>query len=174
MKEQLKKVRFGGIPETAEEYGKVFAETVGEPEGAAALFVLALAVFGEDRGTGTACLGMICADPPSEAVVDAAFPDSGEMRKIAGSYFQREPDGGIAVTVKLTDEKPARKDRRTVYVGCAGTRSYRPLTLISKPPRYLKKRYGITKDFYNDPWLAEDYPSMILPLPREKNGADIR
>ena len=168
MKEELKKAVIDRLPETEEDFLEMMAEKIATPEGAAAMFVTALAISASDRETGFACLRDICADPPDERTFEAVVPAGGELRGIALSYLQktgREGDGEAGeVIVKLTDEKPLKRHFKTVYVGCRGTNSYRPLTLVSKPPRYLKKRFGIRREYYDDPWFVAEYPSMVLPV----------
>ena len=168
MKEELKHVEIERLPETEAEYLEMMTEFIATPEGAAAAFVAALGVTAENRTAGYACIADICVDPQEKEVLDAILPPDNELRSVASSYVHLQGDsgGGLArmVTIKLTDEKPLKRHVKTVYVGCSGTSSYRPLTLISKPPKYLKKRFGIRREYYEDPWFVLDFPSMILPV----------
>ena len=170
MKEELKQVAVEHMPETEAEYMELLTTLIASPEGTAAAFVVALAITAADRETGLKCIADVCFDPPSPEVLEAILPDGKELEEIASSYMRPAAlEGGgtrLTVMIKLTDEKSLKRHMKTVYVGCSGTQSYRPLTLISKPPRYLKKRFGIRRDYYEDPWFAADFPSMILPLNR--------
>lgn len=168
MKENLKKEVIDRLPATEEEFLELMAEKIATPEGAAAMFVLALAITAENRDTGFACFCDVCASPPDRDTFDAVIPDGNELHEIAFSYLHKNApqseEWPQTVTIKLTDEKPLKRHFKTVYVGCSGTGSYRPLTLVSKPPRYLKKRFGIKRDYYEDPRFVAEYPSMVLPV----------
>lgn len=164
MKETLKQVSFEAVPESAEEFRRLFEANIGTVEGAAAVFVLALLIMSRDRSLGQECLNFICAEPPEERAIDAAFPRGEDLARIAGSYFE---EGRLTVTVKLTGERMKRRHFRTVYVGSSAAGSYRPVTLRSKPPRYYKKRFGITREYDEDPWQVTDYPSLLLPVPQK-------
>ena len=165
MRETLKRVVIDRLPGSREEFRSMMEGQIATPEGAAAMFVAAMLMTAADRATGFECMCDICIDPPDERVFSAIVPEGAELEKIARSYLTENPESGaLTVTVKLTDEKSLRRHMKTVYVGCSGTASYRPLTLASRPPRYMKKRFGFKNNYYEDPWLAAEYPSMVLPL----------
>jgi hypothetical protein len=165
MRETLKKVVFDRLPGTREEFRALLEEKIATPEGAAAMLVMALAVAAKDREAGFGCLCDACAEPPDRVTFDALVPEGPELEEIASSYVHVDPEAGtFSVTVKLTDEKALKRRMKTVYVGCSATGSYRPLTLASKPPRHVAKRFGFKNGYYEDPWLAAEYPSMVLPV----------
>ena len=170
MKEVLKNVEIEGLPGTREEYREMMLRLSATPEGTAAAFVVALEITARDRETGYACISDICIDPPGNDVLDAVLPGDNVLKEVASSYVRLKgdsaDDGPRTIMIKLTDEKPLKRHVKTVYVGCSGTSSYRPLTLISKPPRFLKKRFGVKREYYEDPWFVLDFPSMILPVLR--------
>jgi len=163
MKETLKQITFEAVPESAEAYRELFEQQIGTVEGAAAMFVLALLVMSRDRELGAACLEYICAEPPEARAIDAAFPQGEALARIAESYFEKD---ALTVTVKLTGERMKRRHFRTVYIGSSAAGSYRPVTLRSKPPRYYKKRFGIVREYEEDPWQVTEYPSLLLPVPQ--------
>ena len=164
MKETLKTVKIDNMPCSAEEYSAFFQDAVATPEGAAAAFAVALKLFSGDREKGQRCFSKICVVSPDEKDYEQMFPRGEALATLADSYFSRGEDGCLFVTVKITNEKMVSRRCKTIYVGCNGTGSYRPITLVSKPPRFLKKRDGIRREYYDDPWLVSDYPSMLLPV----------
>lgn len=164
LKEELRIVKIDEVPADYSGFMRLFEELSGTPEGAAALFALALVLTAKDRELGRKCVETLTLEPPEERVFEAEFPKGSELEEIARSYFRELPDGALEAAVKLTVEKPLKRHYKTVYIGCRGTAGYRPVTLVSKPPRYFKKRYGIRRDYYNDPWLTAEYPSMLLPV----------
>ena len=109
----------------------------------------------------------------SDGEFNAAFlPIRERYPEVARSYVKGAvPENGYSVPqdewviyVKLTDERGLRKKAKTVYVGCSGTGFYRPITLASKPPRYVRKRFAVRCEYETDPWFVTDYPSLLLPV----------
>ena len=166
LKEELRIVKIDEVPADYSCFMRLFEDLAATPEGAATLFALALLMTARDRELGRKCIDALTAVPPETREFEAEFPEGEELEAIDRSYLLERPDGALEAAVKLTGEKPLKRHCRTVYIGCRGTAGYRPVTLVSKPPRYFKKRYGIRKDYYNDPWLTAEYPSLLLPVPR--------
>lgn len=164
LKEELRIVKIDEVPADYSGFMRLFEELSGTPEGAAAMFALTLLITAKDRELGRKCVETLTLTPPEAREFEAEFPEGTKLEVIARSYFRELPDGALEAAVKLTGEKPLKRHYRTVYIGCRGTAGYRPVTLVSKPPRYFKKRYGIRRDYYNDPWLTAEYPSMLLPV----------
>ncbi|MBO4326003.1 MAG: hypothetical protein J5950_01880 [Clostridia bacterium] len=169
MKEELKKIVIDRLPETEEEFLPLMSDLIATPEGTAAAMAAALYVAALDREEGLACLSDLCFSPPDRETFDAIVPYGDELAEIARSYLHKNgpsgEDEGATVMIKLTGEKPLKKRMKTVYVGCSSTASYRPLTLISRPPKFYKKRFGVKREYYEDPWFVAEFPSMVLPVP---------
>lgn len=173
MKEELKEICFSGIPTDRDACAEAVLQQIATPEGAAAAFILALLVFVRDPALGRACLDMICLEPPDEAEIGNHFtPMAQKHPEIPRSYVKdalpengyRLPEGALTVRVKVTNERALRRGAKTVYVGCNGTATYRPVTLVSRPPRFVWKRFGVKRAYETDPWFVSDYPSLLLPV----------
>ncbi len=174
MKETLTEIQIPNLPETKEDFQALLIQQIGTPQGAAAVFVVALNILLKDADLGRSCLDMIrLGDPMSDGEFNASFlPICQRSPEIARSYLKGAtpdngycvPDGESVIFVKTTDERGIRKKAKTVYIGCNGTGSYRPITLASKPPRYVRKRFGVRCEYETDPWFVTDYPSLLLPV----------
>ena len=174
MKETLTEVHIPNIPESAEDFRALLIAQIGTPQGAAAAFIVALNMLLQDADLGRACLDMIRLDDPmSDGEFKASFmPIRDRFPEIARSYLRgATPQNGycaakedLVIFVKVTNERGIRKKAKTVYIGCNGTDSYRPITLASKPPRYVRKRFDVRCEYETDPWFVTDYPSILLPV----------
>ncbi len=174
MKETLTEIQIPNLPESQEAFQALLLEQIGTPQGAAAIFVVALNILLKDPVLGRSCLDMIrLGDSMSDGEFNAAFmPIQTRYPEVARSYLRGAtpengydvPQGPLTIYVKITDERVLRKKAKTVYVGCSGTGSYRPITLASKPPRYVRKRFGVRCEYETDPWFVTDYPSLLLPV----------
>lgn len=167
MKEALTEVRISKLPETKEEFLSLMLTQIGTPQGSSAMFVIALNILLQDTLLGRTCLDMIrLGDPMSDGEFQASFVTLKEnFPEVAPSYLKKDPtDGGFIIYVKITNERGLRRKAKTVYVGCSGTGAYRPITLSSKPPRYVRKRFSVSCEYENDPWFVTDYPSILLPI----------
>ncbi len=174
MKETLTEIQIPNLPKSREEFQSLLIEQIGTLQGAAAVFVVALNMLLMDADLGRVCLDMIrLGDPMSDEEFTAAFlPIRDRFPEVARSYLRgATPENGYCVSeedlgifVKITNERGLRKKVKTVYVGCSGTGSYRPITLASKPPRYVRKRFGVRCEYETDPWFVTDYPSLLLPV----------
>lgn len=176
MKETLKEVRFPKLPETQEDFQSLLIEQIATPWGCAAMFIVALNVYVENPELGRICLDMVrLEEPMSQAELENVFHVlRAQYPFVARSYIAgatpengyAAPEGDWVIYIKMTDEKGLRRKSKTVYVGCSGTGSYRPITLASKPPRFVRKRFGVKMDYEEDPWFVTDYPSILLPVPQ--------
>ena len=179
MKETLKEIHIAELPKNQEEFQTMLLEQIATPEGSAAMFIVALNLYVQTQELGQTCLDMVRLDDPmSPAEVTNIFqPLANQYPFVARSYIAGAtpkngytvPEGDWVIYVKITDEKTLRRKSKTVYVGCSGTGSYRPITLASKPPRFVKKRFGVKIDYEDDPWFVTDYPSILLPVPQVPN-----
>lgn len=177
MKETLKEIRIAKLPQTQEEFQSLLLEQIATPWGSAAAFIAALNIYVENRELGQTCLNMIrLGEPISQAELTNVFQVmANQYSFVARSYIAGAspkngytvPEGDWIIYIKITDEKTLRRKSKTVYVGCSGTGSYRPITLASKPPRFIRKRFGVKIDYEEDPWFVTDYPSILLPVPQE-------
>ncbi len=177
MKETLKEIHIGEIPKTQEEFQALLLEQIATPWGSAAMFIVALNIFVQDQELGQTCLDMVrLGEPITQAELENVFQMmANQYPFVARSYIAGTtpkngytvPQGDWVIYIKITDEKSLRRKSKTVYVGCSGTGSYRPITLASKPPRFVRKRFGIKIDYEDDPWFVTDYPSILLPVPQE-------
>jgi hypothetical protein len=176
MKETLKEIHIASLPQTQEEFQTLLLEQVATPWGSAAMFIVALNIYMQDPALGQACLDMIrLGEPMTQAELTNVFQVmAGQYPFVARSYIAGAtprngytiPEGDWIIYIKITDEKSLRRKSKTVYVGCSGTGSYRPITLASKPPRFVRKRFGVKMDYEEDPWFVTDYPSILLPVPQ--------
>lgn len=173
MKEELKEIHFPELPADAGAFQEMMVQQIATPEGAAAVFIVALNIFVRNPQLGQTCLDMLRLEPLSEAEMQAHFtPMAQNHPEIPRSYFKgalpengyRLPEGSLTVQIKVTNERGLRRRAKTVYVGCNGTSTYRPVTLVSRPPRYVWKRFGVKCAYENDPWFVSDYPSLLLPV----------
>lgn len=174
MKEELMEVRIPALPETEEQFRAMMIEQIATPQGSAAMFIVALNLYVQDSELGRACLNMIRLDDPiSDAEIRANFQVlAAKHPEVPRSYLKGAfpengytvPQGELVIFVKLTNERGLRRKAKTVYIGCSGTGSYRPITLCSKPPRYVRKRFQISCEYETDPWFVTDYPSLLLPV----------
>lgn len=171
MKEILKEIFFDKMPASEEEFRELLLERIETPESAAALFVLALNIYLNDAELGISCLNMLCQNEISEKEEAAHFtPIRVKYPEIPRSYLKgSSPDNnytpdasGYTVCVKLTKELWIRRKARTVYIGCSGTGTWRPITLLRVPPKVIWKKFGIKREYENDPWIVTDYPSLLL------------
>ncbi|MBR5279973.1 MAG: hypothetical protein IKU26_03270 [Clostridia bacterium] len=176
MKETLKEIHIAELPKTQEEFQSLLLEQIATPWGSAAMFIAALNIYVQNPDLGQACLDMVrLGEPISPAELNNVFqPFARQSPFVARSYIAGAtpengytiPEGDWVIYIKITDEKTLRRKSKTVYVGCSGTGSYRPITLASKPPRFVRKRFGVKIDYEDDPWFVTDYPSILLPVPQ--------
>lgn len=167
MKEALTEVRISKLPETKEEFLSLMLAHIGTPQGSSAMFIVALNILLQDPLLGRTCLDMIrLAEPISDGEFQSSFVTLKErFPEVPSSYLKEDPiEGGFVIYVKITNERGLRRKCKTVYVGCSGTGAYRPITLGSKPPRYVRKRFSVSCEYENDPWFVTDYPSILLPI----------
>lgn len=147
---------------------------IGTPQGSSAMFIVAMNILLQDESLGRQCLDMIrLGEPMSDGEFQASFLTLKEkFPEVPRSYLKgatpesdyKVPEGDLVVYIKVTNERGLRRKAKTVYVGCSGTGAYRPITLGSKPPRYVRKRFGMHCDYETDPWFVTDYPSLLLPV----------
>lgn len=173
MKETLKEFTVEKIPESYEEFVAFLLNAFASPEGTAAAFVVAMNMMMKDIELGAKALDAVRLEPADAREISGNFTEMKEKHpEIPRSYLtpvtdgkgQASSDGPFTVTVKITDERPLKKNTKTIYVGCSGTSSYRPLTLASRPPRFIRRRFKVKAEYEIDPWLVTDYPSMMLPV----------
>ncbi len=174
MKEELVAVRIAQLPETEEQFLALLLEHIATPQGSAAMFILALNIFLNDQALGRACLDMVRLNEPiSDGEMKAhLIPLAEQYPQVARSYIRgatkdngyTPPEDEWVMYFKITDERGPNRKAKTVYVGCSGTDSYRPITLCTKPPKYVRKRFGVHQEYETDPWFVTEYPSLLLPI----------
>lgn len=179
MKETLKEIHIAELPKTQAEFQTLLLDQIATPEGSAAAFIVALNIYVQNPDLGQACLDMIRLEDtiPQAELTNVFQPLVNQYPYVARSYIAGAtpqngytvPEGEWVIYIKITDEKTLRRKSKTVYVGCSGTGSYRPITLASKPPRFVRKRFGVKIDYEDDPWFVTDYPSILLPVPQVPN-----
>lgn len=174
MKEELIEIRIPELPGTEDAFRALMLEQIATPAGSAAMFIVALNLYVQNPELGRICLNMIRADEPiADAEIRANFAVMAEKHPtVPRSYLKGAspqngytvPEGPLVMLFKLTNERTLKRKAKTVYVGCSGTGAYRPITLCSKPPRYVHKRFGVRREYESDPWFVTDYPSLLLPV----------
>ena len=179
MKETLHELHITALPDTEEAFQALLLEQIATPWGSASMFIIALNIYVQNQELGQRCLEMVrLEDTLSPAEIKSVFqPMASRYPFVARSYVAGAtaqngytvPETGWTIYVKVTDEKSLRRKSKTVYVGCSGTGSYRPITLASTPPRFVRKRFGVKIDYEDDPWFVTDYPSILLPVPQAIN-----
>ena len=95
-----------------------------------------------------------------------------KARYIPLSYFKGATDSNgytpsepYTITVKDNGLKSKNKNEKTVFIGCGGSGTYRPVTLFKVKFRKLKN-----KRFEDDAWFVKDYSSLMLQIntPQQK------
>lgn len=172
--ETLTEIRFDTLPTEYEVFLSLAEKTLHLPEHAAGLFVIALRIYAVDQELGRKMIAFLRhEDSLSETEEKKLLSEP--LRKasyIPLSYFKGAsaengytPAEPYTVTVKDNRLKSRKRNEKTLYLGCGGSGTYRPITLFKVKYRKLKNRH-----FEDDAWFIKDYASLMLPisLPRQK------
>lgn len=158
---KTEEIRIDNLPLNMEEFKKTAVEKMVDPINTAVLFIFALNVYAEDQDKGKAMTAFLIHDFENAISLE----NIAKNKNIAKSYLKgAEPSNGytpgqpLTVVVKYDEERGRKKHLKTVYIGCGGTDSYRPLTLMR-----IKRRKLPFKNKH-DLWFVHEYPSIILDV----------
>lgn len=158
---KTEEIRVDNLPKDIEEFKKAAVDKMVDPVNTAALFIFALNVYTENKDKGKQLLDFLVHDQESPISFDNILRN----KNIAKSYLKgAEPNNEytpidpLTVVIRRDESRGLKRNLKTVYIGCGGTESYRPITLVR-----IKKRKLNIKSKY-DLWFIHQYPSIILDV----------
>ena len=158
---KTEEIRIDNLPYDIEEFKKTAVEKMVDPVNTAVLFIFALNIYAEDADKGKEFLSFLIRDFENAI----SFSNIAKNNNIAKSYLKGAepsnkytPSQPLTVVVKYDEERGRIKHLKTVYIGCGGVDSYRPLTLVRVKRRKLPFKHK------HDLWFVYDYPSIILDV----------
>lgn len=181
MRETVSEIDVSLVPRDRDgfrDYADVMLQT---PAGAAALFVAALDIYNEDKDLAVYMLTYLRFLPelsPGELNIQL-LQVLGKRNFYTKGYFKGAlPENGYTpsspYTVMVRDDgrKGLKKDLKTLYIGCGGTGTYRPITLKLQPIKKIRKLQGKRK-LEDDLWYVEEYPSIMLEMQPVKESSGV-
>ena len=167
-REKITEVVFHELPTEWDIFTNLADSFMNLPEKVAALFIMVLRIYAVDKDLGTK---MICYLRHEDALDEKEVATSLDEPLRKASYLplaflkgatplnNYTPATPYVVTVKESSEKAKSKKEKTLYIGCPGDGTYRPVTLFK-----VKKRKVKNKRLLGDPWFIKDYTSLTLPV----------
>lgn len=158
---KIAEIKIDHFSDNLDEFIKAAADMMIDPVNTAALFVFALNVYAEEKEKGLPLIAFLLEENRKAANLNILE----KKKQIARSYLKGAgPDNGYTpslphtVIVRSDGEKGIKRNLKTVYTGCGGTDSYRPLTLIKIKRRKVKIKSSI------DLWFIYEYSSLLLDV----------
>lgn len=163
---KIEEIRIDDLPQDIENFQTAAVNMMIDPVNTAALFVFALNVYSQNKDQGFPLLSFLT----DEGIKPSTLTNIERSPQIARSYLKGAtslncytPTHPLTILVRNSDEKGIKRNLKTVYIGCGGTDSYRPITLVK-----VKKRKLSFKSKF-DLWYVYEYPSIILDVKPCKN-----
>ncbi len=170
-REKYTEAVFHELPTDFDVFLNIAESTLNLPEKAAALFIIALRIYAVDRNLGLKMIKYLRNEEeldPQEINNLLTVPLD-KYNYLPLAYFKGAnqdnsytPDTPYVISVKDDRKRSLRRKYKTLYIGCPGAGTYRPITLEKK------KRRKINKKFLGDPWFVIEYGSLTLPVPQPK------
>lgn len=166
--EKLTEVIFDTLPTEYETFVSMAEKKLHIPENTAGLFVVALRIYAVDQELGRKMIAFLRHEETISETEEKRLllEPLGRARYIPLSYFKGAADRNgytpsepYTITVKDSRLKSKNKNEKTLYIGCGGSGTYRPVTLFKVKFRKLKN-----KRFEDDAWFIKDYASLMLQI----------
>ncbi len=166
--EKITEIVFHELPTEWEIFTNLADSFMNIPEKVAALFIMVLRIYAVDKELGLKMVSYLrheeeLSESEISMTLDAPLRQASylPLAYLKGSTPQNNysPSTPYVITVKESREKSKSRKQKTLYIGCPGDGTYRPVTLFK-----IKKRKAKNKNLLGDPWFISDYTSLMLPV----------
>lgn len=177
MSEIVTEIQVDGCPEAAEEFRALLGEKLSDPAQTAALFILSLDTFLSQPQRGLEMIALLRGQTElDETERKYQLTPLAEQAYLPRAYYK----GALAengytpalprtVVIKYDEQRGKDKNKKTVYIGCGGTGTYRPITLKRLKKRAARK-FLQTRRVQEEAWFVTEYPSILLPVKKPENS----
>ena len=137
--EKLTEVIFDTLPTEYDAFVSMAEKKLHIPENTAGLFVIALRIYAVDQELGLRMIAFLRHEETIPEIEEKRLllDPLSKARYIPLSYFKGATDSNgytpsepYTITVKDNGLKSKNKNEKTVFIGCGGSGTYRPVTLF--------------------------------------------
>ncbi len=177
--EQIMQVTLTEMPSSFDSFFQQVPGLLNRPEQTAAWFLLGLQYYAQENPLALPllCLLRNQGELDIREIQNQLEPMRRSRPYLPLSYWKGacpqngyQPEQPYTLLIKEDPRWERSRKKRTLYLGCGGSGFYRPITLHKVSYKELQKAWK-RKDLEEDLWFVEEYPSLLLEIPKPTGGS---